>query len=179
MKYEEYIQIVLKKFYKNFNVVEPYKIGDIVFPYAAIYKERNERYFGSKKIVLDAVENNEICLFTHRNCIHSGHFKELALHLEASVKTLVKPTWEHMSTMITCIMITDSITDVALIQRVKKYRYGKSFLFNLNGWAKIRFILVDLSHETIYCSREGDKVKKVYEFTNHNPPELFRENHSR
>ncbi len=164
MKYEEYIQIVLRRFYRNFNVVEHYRVGDLSFSYAAIYKERNERYFGSKKIVLDAIENNEICLFTYLSSIGIDHFKELASQLEASVSTLVKPTWEHMSTIITCIVMTDEISDASLVKKIEKYRYGKSFLLNLNGWAKIRFILVDLSHEKIYCSKEGDKVKKVYGF---------------
>jgi len=166
MKYEEYIQNVLRRFYRNFNVIEHYGVGDMIFPYAAIYTERNERYFASKKIVLDAVENNEICLFTYISCLRNDHFNEFASHLEASVSSLVNPTWEHMSTIITCIIIADEISDASLIQKIEKYHYGKSFLFNLNGWAKIRFILVDLSHETIYCSKEGDKVKKVYGFIN-------------
>jgi len=170
MKYEEYIQIVLRRFYRNFNVVEHYKVGDLSFHYAAIYKERNERYFGSKKIVLDAVENNEICLFAYLDSITYNHFKELAFHLESSLSSLVKPTFEHMSTVITCILITDSITDPDLIQKVEKYHYGKSFLFNLNGWVKIRFVLVDLDRETVFCSREGDKVKKVYGFVNAESP---------
>lgn len=163
MKYEEYIQIVLRRFYRNFNVIEHYRVEDMTFPYAAIYTERNERYFGSKKIVLDAVEMNEICLFTYLSSIRSEDFKALASHLEASVSTLVKPTWEHMSTIITCVIIADEISDASQIQKIEKYHYGKSFLFNLNGWAKIRFVLVDLGHETVYCSKEGDKVKKVYE----------------
>lgn len=165
MDYEKYIHDTLEKFKRYFDIIENYKINNYIFDYAAIYNQRSERYFASKKIVLDAVENNEYCFFTYLSDFDLDCFNQLSELLQNTLFDIVNPTAEHMSTFITCIIISDSVHDEKIISKIKKYRYTKSFLLSLKGWAKIRFILVDLSHKKIYSSKEGDKVKKIYDFS--------------
>lgn len=165
MDYEKYMHHTLEKFKRHFDILKDYKIDDYTFDYAAVYNQRSERYFASKKIVLDAVETNEYCLFTHLSDFNYDFFDQLCELLKNALLDIVNPTTEHMSTFITCIIISDSVHDEKIISKVRKFRYTKSFLLSLKGWAKIRFILVDLSHNKIYPSKEGDKVKKIYNFS--------------
>lgn len=165
MDFQEYKQFILQRFSKHFTLINNYQLKDYIFDFAAIYNERNVRYFASKKIELDATQNNEFCFFTKIPNIHVQDFQVLTHILESSINTLIQPTSEHMCTYFTCIIITEKLNNYELIARVKKYKYTKSFLFNLKGWAKIRFIIIDLGFDKSYCCREGDKVKKIYNYT--------------
>ncbi len=164
MKYEEYIQNILKKFRRHFDIQESYSIGDYQFDFTAEFHERNEKYFASKKIVLDAAENNEYCFFKYIENVNKNHFIILTHILEEALADIVEPSFEHMSTIFTCIIISDKIANDGIISTLEKYRFNRSFLFNLKGWAKIRFVLADLTLEKIYTSKGGGQIGKVYEF---------------
>ncbi len=164
MKYETYMQNIMKKFHHHFDIRENYSLKDYNFDYLAEFHERSEKYFASKKIVLDGMENNEYCFFTYVPDMGLSHFNHLTHILEDALLDIVEPTSEHMSTLFTCIIIAENIDDDHTISMLKKYRYSKSFLFNFKGWAKIRFVLVDLSSEKIYTSKGGERLKKVYDF---------------
>ncbi|MCG8483454.1 MAG: hypothetical protein MJA31_09115 [Clostridia bacterium] len=165
MDYNNYKKYITEKFSKHFTISHQYRLQNLTFDFAAIYNERNIRYFASKKIELDAIENNEFCFFTYIPNLLPQDFILLSTTLESSVTTLVQPTPEHMSTYITCIIITEKLENYELISQLKNYKYSKSFLFNLKGWAKIRFIIVDLVFDKIYSCKEGDSVKMIYDYT--------------
>ncbi len=164
MKHEEYIQNILKKFRRHFDIHESYIIGDYEFDFLAEFHERNEKYFASKKITLDAAENNEYCFFKYLENMNKEYFFILSHILEEAISFLVKPTFEHMSTILTCVIISDKIANDGVIQNIEKYRFNKSFFLNLKGWIKIRFVLVDLTLEKIYTSKEGGQIEEVYKF---------------
>lgn len=165
MNYEQYKKYILERFSKNFTIIDHYQLNDITFDFMAMYIEKNIRYFASKKIELDMTENKEFCFFTYMPTLFSKDFSHLANTLESSAKALVNPTCNHMSTYITCIIITENLKDEESLPQIKHYKYCKSFLINIKGWVKIRFIVLDLVFNKIYCCKEGDKVKDIYDYT--------------
>lgn len=115
MDLQEYKQFISQRFSKHFTLINDYQLKDYTFDFAAIYNERSVRYFASKKIELDATQNNEFCFFTKIPNLLIQDFQVLTYTLESSVNTLIQPTSEHMSTYFTCIIITEKVDNYELI----------------------------------------------------------------
>jgi hypothetical protein len=75
---------------------------------------------------------------------------------------MVKLRDDHMSTIITGIIVVDSVDDKKLESIVKRFRHQKSYAFGLKGWVDVRLILVDLHEKKVVPSKKAVKVETFY-----------------
>ena len=167
MDFSQYIESIENKLRCSFDFKRNYKVNDYEFDLFAEYHLRNESYVLMKQAVVYAFENNEYCLIKYYKNLNSDNFKDYIDALTKSVITVINPSSEHMSSVITGVIVTDNIPFEDLediIQAVKRFKYNKGFAFGFKGWADIRLLLVSLNEGLIAFNKKGKEVREVYDF---------------
>lgn len=163
----QYLDNIQKKLENSFNISRDLNINNITYDLFAEYHLRNEKYLMVKKAVVYAFENNEYCLIKYYKEFNVDDYKIFADSLINSIESIVNPSKEHMSSIITGVILTEKIQDEDLKnirKKVEQFKYNKGFAFGFKGWADIRLILVSLNEGLIAANKKGKEVSKVYNF---------------
>ncbi len=165
MDFEKYITNIENKLRSNFDLHRDYKLNGENLDLFAEFHVRSERYILTKSAKIYAMENNEYCIFKKFKTVNNAIFEMFTEYLISSIDTLVKPHEEHMSTMITGVIIiegNESNIDENVLEKVKKFKHHKGFSFGFKGWVDVRLVMVCLEDKFIITSKRGDEVRKVY-----------------
>jgi hypothetical protein len=165
MDFSQYIEIIENKLRNSFDISRNYIINNLQYDLYAEFHLRNEKYVAVKNAVIYAFENNEYCLIKHYEKFDKNDYNNLTESMIQSVESIVKPSNEHMSSIITGVIVTDNVPDDDLediIQAVKQFKYNKGFAFGFKGWADIRLLLVSLNEGLIAINKKGKEVSEVY-----------------
>ncbi|MBS3975388.1 MAG: hypothetical protein KGZ75_01455 [Syntrophomonadaceae bacterium] len=130
--------------------------------YAHFY-QTNQRYFGSKKISLWRLDNEEHCLVKGFEEIDKSIIVQMSDLLKEAVGQLVNPHPDHMKTVITGVMLASNPLAAELKPIIEKFNYRKVYKIYLYGWAEVRLMVLDLSSRQVLCNPAGKEVKKFYE----------------
>jgi len=167
MENSQYMDIIEEKLQGSFDVTKNYIINDFQYDLFAEYYLRNESYVLVKKAVVYAFENNEYCLIKYYKDLNKSSYNNYIYNLIQSIEALVNPSKEHMSSIITGVIVTDNILSEDLediIKTINRFKYNKGFAFGFKGWADIRLVLVSLNEGLIATNKKGKEVSKVYSF---------------
>ena len=163
----KYLDNIQKKLENSFNISRNFNINNFTYDLYAEYHLRNEKYLMVKKAVVYAFENNEYCLIKYYKEFNEDDYKIFTDSLINSIESIVNPSKEHMSSIITGVILTEKIQDEDLKnirKKVEQFKYNKGFAFGFKGWADIRLILVSLNEGLIAANKKGKEVSKVYNF---------------
>ncbi len=163
----KYLDNIQKKLENSFNISRNFNINNFTYDLYAEYHLRNEKYLMVKKAVVYAFENNEYCLIKYYKEFNEDDYKIFTDSLINSIESIVNPSKEHMSSIITGEILTEKIQDEDLKnirKKVEQFKYNKGFAFGFKGWADIRLILVSLNEGLIAANKKGKEVSKVYNF---------------
>lgn len=167
MDFTQYIEMVENKLRSSFDIAKDHVIGDVQYDLYAEFHLRNEKYVAVKNAVIYAFENNEYCLIKHFENLNKTDYNDLTKSMIQSVESIVKPSNEHMSSIITGVIVADSIKEDDLefiAEAIRKFKFGKSFALGFKGWADIRLMLVSLDEGLISTNKKGKEVSRVYSF---------------
>ncbi|WIF95480.1 hypothetical protein [Caminicella sporogenes] len=163
MNFNEYKNWMKNKLSKTFDIKEDYKYKKVKFDLFGTFKMRNEKYMASKKFVIYAFENDEYCFLKYYRKLDEDILNNLITVLKSSILDYVKPHHEHMSSIITGVIVVDNLKDEKLIKRIKKFSYQKSFMFGLKGWVDVVLVLVLLNEKKVITSKRVKKVGAFYQ----------------
>ena len=125
-----------------FDFTDNHELFGMEFKLYGRYHKRTAKYFASKAVEVYAYSNNEHILYYRlEGCVDEFFLIKLREYMEKNVKGLVKPDEEHMSTVITFIVECDSI-EKAAEEMVRSFKFKKSFLLGLHGWADVKLIVL-------------------------------------
>ncbi|MCL0079393.1 hypothetical protein M1O18_00570 [Dehalococcoidia bacterium] len=163
MKLEEYLKILQARYEACFDTSPDYSIlGRRLALYACCHM-RNEKFFLSRKATLGAWETNEYCLVEGRSDrIYPSDVQDFTAFLVNAANELVKPHEEHMSSVISGILVSEQGVDPEAIRIGTRFKHDRSFWFGIRGWYSVRLLLVDLSSGQVYASPKGKEVMKSY-----------------
>ena len=156
------MELMKKRLMNNFDMTVPFEYAGYSIDLFAESHLRTERYFATKKAKVYGMENDEFCFLKHFDMITEDIVDAYIEMLIASIDDMVKIRDDHMSTIITGIIVTDSIDDKNIESRVKRFRHQKSYAFGLKGWVDVRLILVDLKEKKVVPSKKAIKVETFY-----------------
>ncbi|GMG96519.1 hypothetical protein [Tepidimicrobium xylanilyticum] len=162
MEYKEYLDNIERKLQSYFDIERNYNLNGYQLDLYAKYHFRNERYILSKKFVVYGYENNEHIFIKHFEEIDEKCLKEFIDFLVNSIDDVVKPDENHMSSIITGVLVAKHKPNTEIIDAIKKFKYHKGFAFGFKGWVDIRLILVTIADKYIITNRKGKEVRKVY-----------------
>lgn len=165
MELAEYIDKIECKLINNFDIYKNHEINDLNYDLYAKFFMRNEKYLLVKKAVIYAFENNEHVLMKHYKNFDNNDYNNFMDNLIKSIKTVINPSREHMSSIVTGVIVADNVSewDLEHIKKsVSKFRYNKSFAFGYKGWAEVRLVLVSLRSGLVSCNKAGKEVISLY-----------------
>ena len=155
LKLQEYLKKIEIEFQQYFDIKEPPNFLPFNVDIYASFFQKNEKYFGSKKVNLWRLTTNEHIFL---KCYNQLNFPEVDMMiniLKDSIGMLIKPSSEHMKTYLTGIFIIENNNlSPELIKYIESFRFSKAFKLYLHGWCDLRLILIDLSSSKVYSSRE-------------------------
>ena len=164
MRLEEYLDTLRCKYEAYFDIYPDYSILGRRLDLYARSQVRSEKYILSKKAVLGAFETNEYCLVEgHSARIFTPTVQDFTIFLVNAAGELVKPHSEHMSSLVTGVLVSEQGFDPEAIQIGTRFKHGRSFWFGLRGWYSVCLLLVDLSSGQVYASPKGKEVIKSYQ----------------
>ena len=164
MKLEEYLETLRRKYEAYFDIYPDYTILGRRLDIYACCHVRNEKFFLTKKAVLAACETNEYCLIEgHSAEIYAPKVQDFTAFLVNAAGELVKPHKEHMSSVLTGILVSEQGFDPEAIHIGTRFKHGRSFWFGLRGWYSACLLLVDLSSGQVHASSKGKEVIKSYQ----------------
>ncbi len=159
MKLEEYLETLRRKYEAYFDIYPDYSILDRKLDLYARSHVRSEKFFLTKKAVLGAFETNEYCLVEgHSAEIYAPTVQDFTTFLVNAAGELVKPHKEHMSSVLTGILVSEQGFDPAAIHIGTRFKHSRSFWFGLRGWYSACLLLVDLSSGQVHASLKGGRT---------------------
>ena len=164
MKLEEYLETLRGKYEAYFDIYPDYSILGRRLDLYACCHVRNEKFLATKKLTLGAWETNEYCLVEgHSAKIYAPQVQDFTTFLVNAAGELVKPYKEHMSSVVTGILVSERGFDPEAIHIGTRFKRSRSFWFGLRGWYSVCLLLVDLSSGQVHASRKGKEVMKSYQ----------------
>ena len=157
-----YMENLIAKYNKNFNISKNIDLCDKKISLFAEYKGVGARTFITQKDVIDKYEFNEYCIVNAYNTINMEEVVEYTEYLKTLINTLVKPHREHKSSTITGVIVCNTSIDKSTENFIKKFKFNKPYKLYFHGWSDIRLLLVDLSNNLVVSNKQGKSVKKVY-----------------
>jgi len=163
IKLQEYLETLRGKYEAYFDIYPDYSILNRRLDLYACCHVRNEKFFVTKKASLGAWETNEYCLIEgHSTEIYAPQVQNFTTFLINAARELVKPHKEHMSSVVTGILVSELGFDSEAIHIGTRFKNSRSFWFGLRGWYSVCLLLVDLSSGQVYASPKGKEVMKSY-----------------
>ena len=163
MDLENYLNTIRKRLEGSFDLVENYNINNYEIDLFGQFNMKTERYIVSKKAVIDTMENNEFLFIKYFKNLNKADLEFYINFLIENIDKLIEPSRDHMSSVITGVLVLDNRPDEEIIRAVEKFKYQKSFAFGFKGWVDIRLVLVIMKENHIITSKKGREVKEVYQ----------------
>ena len=143
-----------------------------IFPYlnVELFAEQkivSEKYLFTKKFNIYQTQNHELIfvykpttpLSTESITYYTDIFKQY-------ISKDIKIPKNHMSTIVTLVIITEEDISPEVIKKTEKVKYHKDFMLTLKGWSDLAIILIDLKKELVYSNKFGQKLINNYKFSN-------------
>lgn len=132
------------------------------YPAMAIYFLRDENYIISKKHVLSAVENHEYVYFLSVDHLDAETLEHHIQVTKADGLGRIKPHKEHMSSMVTLVVLADTISEEAKAL-IKKTRFRKNYRLALHGWMEYHIAAMEISTNSFLSNPAGKGARKILE----------------
>jgi len=130
--------------------------------YAHFY-QNNEKFFGSKRVNLWRMTTDEHCFLKIYDSLDAAQVEDMVNALKLIISYVVKPSHDHMKTILTGVIITNNTVSSETIDYIEKFRYSQSFKFYLHGWCDLRLILINLSSGQVFTNKAGKEVLNFYQ----------------
>ena len=132
------------------------------YPAMAIYYLRDENYLINRKHVLSAVENHEYVYFHLAQHLDAAELQRHIQITKADGLGRIRPTKDHMSSMVTLVIIADTIDEEAK-KLIKKTRFHKNYRLALHGWMEYQIAAMEISTNSFLSNPAGKGAKKNLE----------------
>ncbi len=144
-----------------FDFFDNYQYADREFLLYAKYYQKNTRYFASKKIEIYSFSNDEHIFIEDINSTFTAkHLENVEYFVKSNMLDIVKPSDEHMSTIITMVVVCDGVEE-EVKKKIRKFKLHKSFKLGFNGWLDTKLIVIEKGKNIAYenAKAKGDAIK--------------------
>lgn len=128
----------------------------------AVCKRVDEKFFFTRKINLYTVKTDAYVLLHHaRQPLTAALLETYREAVRQYLKKSFKAPPNHMSSLMTLVVTTDSLTDETRAA-AEKLTYHKDFMFTLRGWADLALVIVELATGEICCNAMAKRSAALY-----------------
>lgn len=162
MNKPEALEKLLNAYSHHYDIERDVQVEGGSFPATAFYFLRDENYLISRKHVLNAVENHEYVYFYLTEHLDAAELRrQIELSREAGLRN-IKPSREHMSSIVTLVILADTINPEAKAI-IKKTRFRKNFRLALHGWMEYHIAAMECSTLSFLSNPAGKGARKTLE----------------
>ena len=159
---EECLQKLLNAYSHHYDIERDVTVEGGSFPAMAIFFLRDENYLITRKHVLNAVENHEYVYFYLTEHLDAKTLQEQIDLTREDGLGRIRPHKEHMSSMVTLVILADTIDEEAK-KLIKKTRFHKNYRLALHGWMEYQIAAMELSTKSFLSNPAGKKAKNTLE----------------
>ena len=159
---EECLQKLLNAYSHHYDIERDVTVEGGSFPAMAIFFLRDENYLITRKHVLNAVENHEYVYFYLTEHLDAKNLQEQIDLTREDGLGRIRPHKEHMSSMVTLVILADTIDEEAK-KLIKKTRFHKNYRLALHGWMEYQIAAMELSTKSFLSNPAGKKAKNTLE----------------
>ena len=162
MTLQERLERLLNAYSHHYDIARDVQVQGGSFPATAFYFLRDENYLISRKHVLSVVENHEYVYFYLTEHLTAEDLRrQIELSREAGMGH-VNPSKEHMSSVVTLVILADTI-DPEAKDLIKKTRFRKNFWLALHGWMEYHIAAMEISTHSFLSNPAGKGARKLLE----------------
>ena len=165
MKFEDYLGSLEKKLESYYDIEKNIDYRGIKIDLLATFHVKSERYILTKKAKIFGIENNEYCFIKSFSELDTQGYEQYTDLLKDAIIDYVNPHEEHMSSLITGVLVVDNSCNQDFINRIEKFKFHKSFAFGFKGWVDIALVLVLLDKGEVITNKKGKEVSKAYQIS--------------
>ena len=162
MTMQERLNKLLNAYSHHYDIARDVTVEGGRFPATAFFYLRDENYLISKKHVLSAVENYEYVYFYLTEHLTAEDLqKQIEVSRNAGM-SYIKPHKEHMSSLVTLVVLADTI-DPEAKTLIKKTRFRKNYRLALHGWMEYHIAAMEISTNSFLSNPAGKGARKILE----------------
>lgn len=171
MTKQEKLENLLKGYVQSYDITRPYEIGGKSFDAYAFLDVTNSQYVISKKVEMWRALCYEHVFFSVCDELTVERIGEFASLLDETMEPeLVRrgekyPPKDHMYTFLTLVLICDEVGAEAR-DAVKKFKYGKNYLFRFRGYCEAKILVFQQNGEEIFGNASARDLVKGYKKRN-------------
>ena len=162
MTKQDRLEKLINAYSHHYDIERDVVIDGVSFPAMAIYYLRDENYLINKKHVLNAVENHEYVYFYLTDHLDAETLQNKIDFTRNDGLGRIKPHKEHMSSMVSMVILADTI-DPEAKALIKKTRFRKNYRLALHGWMEYQIAAMEISTNSFLSNPAGKNAKKTLE----------------
>lgn len=162
MTLQERLEKLLNAYSHYYDIERDVQVEGGSYPATAFYFLRDENYLITKKHVLNVVENHEYVYFYLAEHLDAAELRrQIEISREAGMRH-IQPSKIHMSSVVTLIILADTI-DPEAKAILKKTRFRKNFRLALHGWMEYHIAAMECSTLSFLSNPAGKEARKTLE----------------
>lgn len=162
MTLQDRLERLLNAYSHHYDIARDVEVQGGSYPATAFYFLRDENYLITRKHVLSVVENHEYVYFYLTEHLDAAELqRQIELSREAGMSH-IKPNKEHMSSVVTLVILANTI-DPEAKSIIKKTRFRKNFWLALHGWMEYHIAAMECSTSSFLSNPAGRGARKTLE----------------
>lgn len=166
MNANTYLDRLLTKYSGSFDIYMPYKFVGKTYPAYGYFYSHNEKYVLVEEANMWTADSYEHIFFMN---VENGDDEVLAEAMELiegpMEEQLVRkgekfPAKNHMSSLLTVIILCENYVPEDVAKLVKTYHFDKGYNFHFRGYSKGRIAVISMKDEKIHLSKSWKKADK-------------------
>ncbi len=169
-----YLDRLLLKYSNTFNIYKPFRIGARQYPAYGYFFSHNEKYILVQEANMWSADSYEHILFWEKEEITVDDIKEAEDIIRNDMETILVrkgeslPEKNHMSSLLTIVMLGQKPLSKEAAKRIGKFRFDKGYQFNMRGYCRGRIIAATMEDREVVASPDIKSSRKLFR-------EVFRE----
>ena len=159
---QERLEKLLNAYSHYYDIARDVQVEGGAYPATAFYFLRDENYLVDRKHVLNAVENHEYVYFYLTEHLDAADLRRQIEVSRAAGMSHIEPSKEHMSSMVTLVVLADVI-DPEAKTLIKRTRFRKNFRLALHGWMEYHIAAMECSTMSFLSNPAGKGARKLLE----------------
>ena len=163
MRPDEYLALLTTKLAASYNVETSKQLGTHCYPLYAKSHVIATKYIFHRSMAYERMELDEHVLAqSFSEPVTPGDVSNFVNDLKGLIGHLVHPSYEHMSSALTGVLIAERGFTPEAAKKVTGASFTKHFWFGLRGWCFLRLLGIDLASGQVMANRRGKEVVKAY-----------------
>lgn len=168
MNTASYLDRLLLKYSNTFNIYKPFRIGGKQFSAYGHFFSHNEKYILVQEANMWSADSNEHILFWEEDEITKEQVIEAEELIRNEMETqLVRkgeklPQKNHMSSLLTVILLGQKPLSKEAARRVSRFRFDKGYQFHMRGYCRGRIVAVSMDDRCVTVSPDIRRSKKMF-----------------